>query len=167
MRILDYAHGMHKAYTRDMLKYTGTKLVLMIGDKLVTILRDDIAGINWPGHWDLPGGGREGDESPEECVLRELREELALELSEADLIWKKEVPSVTKPGRCAYYFAARLPAGADEKIVFGDEGQEWRLVDPDWFIAHPMAVPHFREVVQKIAGGFDQQEISGEGGQYG
>ncbi|HGG04973.1 MAG TPA: NUDIX domain-containing protein [Aliiroseovarius sp.] len=134
-----------------MQKFTGTKLVLMIGDKLVTILRDDIKGINWPGHWDLPGGGREGDESPEQCVLRELREELGLALSEADLIWKMEVPSVTKPGRRAFYFAARLPAGTDRGIVFGDEGQEWRLVPPDWFIAHPMAVPHFRDVVRDVA----------------
>ena len=58
--------------------FLGAKLALLVGDRIVTILRDDIPTIPWPGHWDLPGGGREGDETPETCVLRELEEELAI-----------------------------------------------------------------------------------------
>ena len=129
--------------------FSGTKLVLLIGDRLATILRDDIKGLPWPGYWDLPGGGREGAESPAQCVLRETREELGLDLRPADLIWKKPVPSRSHPGQESWFFAAHLPAGAARGIVLGDEGQEWRLVAPQWFIDNPKAVTHFRPVVRE------------------
>ena len=132
-----------------MQDFGGTKLVLLIGARLLTILRDDLVAIPWPGFWDLPGGGREGAESPEACVLREVREEVGLRLPEQALIWRKPVPSHSAPGRVSWYFAACLPEGGERDVVFGDEGQEWRLVDPDWFIGHDKAVPHFRPVVRE------------------
>ena len=55
-------------------RFHGAKLVLTCGDGLLLLLRDDIPTIQWPGHWDLPGGGREGDETPEACALRELED---------------------------------------------------------------------------------------------
>ena len=127
--------------------FYGTKLVLLIGARILTILRDDDPAIYWPGFWDLPGGGREGAESPEACVLRELHEELGLTLPESALIWKKSVPSLLEPGKVSWFFAAHLPESAARDIVFGDEGQEWRLVEPQWFLAHEKAVPHFRPLV--------------------
>lgn len=33
------------------------------------------------GHWDLPGGGIVWGETPEECIRREIREEMGLEIS--------------------------------------------------------------------------------------
>lgn len=35
-------------------------------------------------------------------------------------------------------------------IRFGDEGQEWRMMPVAQFIAHPRAVPHFRQRVRLI-----------------
>ncbi len=132
-----------------MQDFVGTKLVMLIGSRLLTILRDDKATIPWPGFWDLPGGGREGTESPEACVLRELQEELGLSLPAKVLTWKKAVPSHLVPGKISWYFAAHLPETAAREVVFGDEGQEWRLVPPEWFINHPKSVPHFRPLVRE------------------
>ena len=56
--------------------FLGAKLAILVHDRVVTILRDDIPTIPWPGCWDLPGGAREGVETPEETVLRELKAEL-------------------------------------------------------------------------------------------
>ena len=133
--------------------FGGTKLVLLIGTRLLTILRDDKPDIPWPGYWDLPGGGREGGESPEACVLREVREEVGLILPTRALVWRKQVPSHQTPGKLSWFFAAHLPEGAERDIVFGDEGQEWRLVAPDWFTAHPKAVPHFKPIIHAALAG--------------
>ena len=36
--------------------FTGCKIALFCGDRLLTILRDDKASIPWPNMWELPGG---------------------------------------------------------------------------------------------------------------
>ena len=63
------------------MEFNGCKLAALYEDKILTYLRDDIAYIPFPNQYDLPGGGREGDETPEDCVLRELHEEFGLLLS--------------------------------------------------------------------------------------
>ena len=43
-------------------------------------LRDDDPALPYPGTWCLPGGHLEGAELPVECAVRELREEMGLQL---------------------------------------------------------------------------------------
>ena len=74
--------------------FTGCKIALFCGDKLLTILRDDKSNIPYPNTWELPGGGREGDESPFECAAREVYEELGIHLTEDCLLWSKVYPSM-------------------------------------------------------------------------
>ena len=50
--------------------FDGAKLALYVGEKLAVILRDDTPGLPFADHWDLPGGGREGEETPLGCALR-------------------------------------------------------------------------------------------------
>lgn len=40
--------------------FDGAKLALYLGEKLAVILRDDLPGLLFADHWDLPGGGRRG-----------------------------------------------------------------------------------------------------------
>lgn len=49
------------------MEVVGAKGAFFVGDRMPTLLRDDITGIDWPNHWDLPGGGRDGAESPQHC----------------------------------------------------------------------------------------------------
>ncbi|MGR3492692.1 MAG: NUDIX hydrolase [Shimia sp.] len=118
----------------------GAKVALLIGGKLLVILRDDIPTILWPGHWDFPGGGREGDETPEETVRRETFEEVGLTLrglSGGSLYQGDEGP--------VWFFVATLPEGSEEGIVFGDEGQRWALMTFAEYEAHPKRIPHLAE----------------------
>lgn len=120
--------------------FSGAKLALFLGPDLLVIRRDDRPDIPWPDHWDLPGGGREGDESPQTCVLRETREEIGLVLNASDLTWST---SYLRPRGRVWFFAAHLPGTAQSLIRFGSEGQGWRLMPPAQYCAHPLAVPHF------------------------
>ncbi len=120
--------------------FAGAKLAVFLGQNLLVIQRDDRPGIPYPGHWDLPGGGREAGETPVACALRETREEVGLLLPPELLIWSRVYQ---RPHGRVWFFAAHLPAVAAGDIRFGDEGQGWALMAPEAYCAHPLAVPHF------------------------
>ncbi len=122
------------------MSFSGAKLALFVGQKIVVILRDDFPDIPYPGHWDLPGGGREGQETPEDCALRETEEEINLRLSVGDLIWSRQYQ---RPRGWVWFFVAHMPADLASSIRLGSEGQRWTLMDPQDYCAHPLAVPHF------------------------
>ena len=109
-----------------MKPFAGSKLALFCGTDLLTYLRDDKPGLPWPATWDLPGGGREGDESPEDCVLRELAEEFGLHLPPNRLLWRREFPAMSDPTRSSWFFAGHITGDEIAAIRFGDEGQFWR-----------------------------------------
>lgn len=126
------------------MSFAGAKLALFLGPDLLVIRRDDRPDIPWPDRWDLPGGGREGDETPAACVLRETREEVGLRIAPERLSW---ATSYLRPKGRTWFFAAHLPAATERDIVFGNEGQGWRLMPPGDYVAHPLAVPHFAELL--------------------
>ena len=136
--------GKHVEFMSDD-HIVGAKLALFLGSALLVIRRDDNPAIPWPGHLDLPGGGREAGETAAACVLRETREEVGLCLGVDALVYRRDY---TRPHGAVAFFAAHLPADATGQVVFGDEGQGWMLMAPADFVARDDAVPHFREQVR-------------------
>ncbi|MFS9224992.1 NUDIX hydrolase [Streptococcus parasanguinis] len=129
-------------------EFTGCKIALFCGDKLLTILRDDKPTIPWPNLWELPGGGREGDESPFECVAREVYEELSIQLSKADVIWFQIYPSMLDGNKKSVFLVGRLTQEQFESIIFGDEGQGYKLVSFEEFLTSDRVVPQLQERVR-------------------
>lgn len=121
--------------------FAGAKLILFIGQKILAIRRDNIETIPWPNYLDFPGGGRDGEETPEACALRETFEEVGLRLAEDDLVWKN---SQKRPNKISWFFAAHLPEAAKNDVVFGKEGQSWELMAPEQYLKHQDAIPHFQ-----------------------
>ena len=121
--------------------YRGSKLIVFVGNKLVSVLRDDIPTIPWPDYWDFPGGGREGDEAALTCALRETEEEIGLTLSDHDVIWARRYQ---RQDHFTWFFAAQLPAEIEADIVLGDEGQRVKLMSPHEYLTHPKGIPHFQ-----------------------
>ena len=130
--------------------FSGAKLALFLGPDLVVIQRDDKPDIPYPGYWDLPGGGREGDESPQTCALRETEEEIALRLTPGDLIWSRQYQ---RPRGQVWFFVAHLAADRAVEIRLGSEGQGWALMPPWDYCRHDLAVPHFADRLREYLNG--------------
>jgi 8-oxo-dGTP diphosphatase len=128
--------------------FGGAKIVLHCEGALLTYLRDDKSGIPFPGLWDLPGGGREGDETPQDCALRETFEEFGLTLAKDRITWGRFYPSSLHPKTVNWLYAAQISQNNIQTISFGDEGQFWRMIPMQTFITHPKAVPHLRGQVK-------------------
>ena len=125
-------------------EFTGCKIALICGDKILTILRDDKETIPWPNMWELPGGGREGNESPFECVAREVHEELSIQLSKEEVIWSWIYPSMLDENKKSVFLVGQLTQEQFDSIVFGDEGQAYKLMSIEEFLNSKQAVPQLQ-----------------------
>ncbi len=133
--------------------FSGTKIALVCEAALIAYLRDNKEGIPFPGMWDLPGGGREGEESPIDCVMREVEEEFGLRIAPDRVRKLKRYESPSKLGHDTYFCIASVELEEIERIQFGEEGQRWCLMPINEFIAHEEAVPHLQKrLVELIEG---------------
>ena len=128
--------------------FTGSKIALLCGELILTILRDDKPTIPWPNLWELPGGGREGDESPFECAMREVYEELSIQLLKDDIVWSWIYPSMLDENKNSVFLVGKLTQEQFDSIVFGDEGQGYKLVRLEEFLASDRVVPQLQERVR-------------------
>ena len=130
------------------LDFTGCKIALICDGRILTILRDDKPTIPWPNLWELPGGGREGDESPFECAMREVYEELSIQLLKDDIVWSWIYPSMLDENKNSVFLVGKLTQEQFDSIVFGDEGQGYKLVRLEEFLASDRVVPQLQERVR-------------------
>lgn len=130
------------------LNFTGCKIALICDGRILTILRDDKPTIPYPNMWDLPGGGREGNETPFECVTREVYEELSIQLSKDDIVWSRIYPSMLDENKNSVFLVGQLTKEQFDSIVFGDEGQSYKLMLIEEFLNSKQAVPQLQERVR-------------------
>ena len=128
----------------ELTDFQGCKIALFCGDKLLTILRDDKENIHWPNMWELPGGGREGSESPFECAAREVYEELGIHLDEDCLLWSKIYPSVIFKDKQSVFMVGQLRQEQFDNITFGNEGQAYKLMPIEEFLKSKQAEPQLQ-----------------------
>ena len=134
------------------MEFSGCKIALLCDDKLLTILRDDISTIPWPNMWELPGGGREDEETPFECVQREIFEELGLKLEEADIVWVKEYQGMLDPDKTSIFMVGAITQEEFANIVFGDEGQAYHMMDVSQFLADEKVIPQLQDRLRDYLG---------------
>ena len=147
---MENAEGLDLLHTQ--MEFSGCKIALLYDDKLLTILRDDISTIPWPNMWELPGGGREGEDTPFECVQREVFEELGLKLEEADILWVKDYQGMLDPDKISIFMVGTITQEEFAGIVFGDEGQAYQMMDVSQFLADEKVVPQLQDRLRDYLG---------------
>ena len=97
--------------------------IIFINDEgeILMVRRDDIPSIPYPNMWDIPGGHIEVGETPEECIAREMKEEIGLDIEGFKIFsiikfedrteftfWKKENLDISQiklmEGQCLKWF---------------------------------------------------------------
>ena len=115
--------------------FKGAKIALLYQGQLIAYQRDQKPEIPFPGMWDLPGGGRENDETPVECAIRETYEEFDIAIDPASIVWERYYPAPASMDPGNYFCVARLEHGFGQ-IKFGEEGQQWAIMSIADFLAH-------------------------------
>ena len=125
--------------------FDGAKIAILRGDDVLTLLRDDCPDIPYPNQWDLPGGGREGVETPFATAARELFEELSIKIESSRVIYHVEENGHSNPKTKVHFFVARWEELADQDVRLGDEGQCWAWMPARGFTIRPDAVISLRQ----------------------
>ncbi|MEI6346236.1 MAG: NUDIX domain-containing protein [bacterium] len=132
--------------------FNGAKGLVFTGDKILVYRRDNKTS-NSPLCIDLPGGGREGNESPFESFKREIREEFGIDVEKDEIEFSCTIPSVIEPDKKSYFIVAKTLKFKPEDVVFGNEGIEWMLMKPEEFIKRPDGIERQQKRVEKYLAG--------------
>lgn len=106
----------------------GATVLIFSADKMLLFHRDNIPTILCPDEWCLVGGGIETGETPEEALIREVKEEVSYDLKDFKLLLK----SKGSRGEDAWIYVAFIDKDEEGKFCLGPgEGQGigWFTID--------------------------------------
>jgi 8-oxo-dGTP pyrophosphatase MutT (NUDIX family) len=100
-------------------KTYGSRAIILHGIKVLLVKNINVQ------HWSLPGGKIDSGESPEECIFRELKEELSLSEIRTDYKLGEYISKKEGKTDIVYIFVINLFSPIFEK--------QWELEDARWF----------------------------------
>lgn len=106
----------------------GAKIVILSPDKILLFHRDNIPTIRSPDCWQLVGGGIEENETPEQGLIREVKEEVSYDLKDFRLIAKTK----GSQGENVWVYVVFVDKDEESRFFLGlGEGQEigWFTID--------------------------------------
>ena len=97
-------------------------------NRLLIYLRDNKPDIPFPDHWDFFGGHIEAGEAPEEAFVREVREELGIELTQWSFFRQYLCTEGDAYPNVKYLYWAKIDTTAEELTLY--EGQRLMGITP-------------------------------------
>jgi 8-oxo-dGTP diphosphatase len=96
--------------------------ILFVNEKrqILLFLRDDLPHLPYPNTWDVPGGHVEEGETAAQCIVREMKEEMGLDLEGFELFSLKELSD-----RLEYTFWKRADLNIEDIILQEGQRLQW------------------------------------------
>ena len=119
--------------------------IILENDKreFLLALRDNKSWIPFPSHWDLIGGHVEEGETPEEALIREVKEELNIELKEYSFYKKFECLTGDAYENTKYIYTGRINLPVEEITLL--EGER-----PQYFTREEIPDVKFANIIKSI-----------------
>ena len=119
--------------------------IILENDKgeFLLALRDNKPGIPFPNHWDLIGGHVEEGETPEEALVREVKEELNIELKDYKFYKKYECLTGDAYKNIKYIYAGKINLPIEEITLL--EGER-----PQFFSQDEIPNVEFANIIKSI-----------------
>lgn len=108
----------------------------IIENKDLVLVVQRSSSMKHPLKWEFPGGKIENDETEEECVIREIKEELNLDIE----ILRRLTPSIFDYPNCSIELIPFLARQIGGKIILNEHSQyqyleKDKLLNLDWSLA--------------------------------
>jgi len=128
-----------------MNEFSGVKLALVNGSKVVGILRENNPDIMFSNCWDVAGGPRKGTESALQCAFREAYEECGLDLKPESIVWGQECKDrgCNEPG--GLFMVSGITGQQVDQIKIGARGQSFKLYELSDFLKMDNVVPFVKK----------------------
>jgi len=106
-------------------------------------LRDNKPGIPFPNHWDLIGGHVEEGETPEEALVREIKEELDIEIKDYKFYKKYECLTGDVYENIKYIYTGKINIPIEEITLL--EGER-----PQYFSREEISDLKFANIIKSV-----------------
>lgn len=126
-----------------MNKHSGSSIIFVNNkEEILLVLRDDKPGLPYRNMWDVPGGHVEPNETPEECIVREMKEEMNINLQNFQLLCQKEFDD-----RIEYTYWKRENLNISEIKLMEGQHLKWFSNDE---VAQTELAYGFNEIIEKF-----------------
>ncbi len=106
---------------RKMNKRSGASIIFVNEQKQILLfLRDDKPCLPYRNMWDVPGEHVEDNETPKECIVREMKEEMNLDLHDFQLLCQTEFDD-----RIEYTYWKKADLNIDEIDLMEGQRLKW------------------------------------------